>query len=344
MDSQNIACVVIENPLMDITIQDNDGAVHEKYGLQAGMASLVDEKTMPIHDELFAREDRELTCGGAALNSARACQHLLSKKGADSKVCFFGCIAKDDAGAYLQKALTDANLVGKWAFTDEIDTGRCAVLVKGTERTLCANIGASAKYPPVHFDENKEMFEKAAFVYSTGFFITSSMETLQKVCKFAVEHKKPMLFNLSAVFLLQFFQEQVMTCIEHADFIFCNEDEGSAYAKWQELDEKDRVGAAKHMAKRNKHSEGPRTVIITQGSEQVIIVVAKPGSDEEPKVTMVDVPAIEKEKIVDTNGAGDAFVGGFLAEFTSNKDVEACVKAGIAMGGHVVQRLGCQFD
>lgn len=27
------------------------------------------------------------------------------------------------------------------------------------------------------------------------------------------------------------------------------------------------------------------------------------------------VPPIEKEKIIDTNGAGDAFVGGFLAGY-----------------------------
>lgn len=151
---EKIAVVCIENPLMDITVQDTDNAIHEKYGLQAGMASLADEKTMPIHDELFAKEGRELTCGGAALNSARCCNFLLQKANVDKKVCFFGCIAKDDAGEYLQKALSDVNMVGKWAFTDEEKTGRCAVVVHGKERTLCANIGAAAKYPMDHFGQN----------------------------------------------------------------------------------------------------------------------------------------------------------------------------------------------
>ena len=31
----------------------------------------------------------------------------------------------------------------------------------------------------------------------------------------------------------------------------------------------------------------------------------------------------EQEKLVDTNGAGDAFVGGFLAALAKGKDIEA---------------------
>jgi hypothetical protein len=43
---------------------------------------------------------------------------------------------------------------GVFATTEEVATGRCAVLVHGKERTLCANIGASQKYPTSHFEEN----------------------------------------------------------------------------------------------------------------------------------------------------------------------------------------------
>lgn len=50
----------------------------------------------------------------------------------------------------------------------------------------------------------------------------------------------------------------------------------------------------------------------------------------------VDVPKIEKELIVDTNGAGDSFVGGFLAAYTKGHSVIECVKAGISLSGIVV--------
>jgi len=53
---------------------------------------------------------------------------------------------------------------------------------------------------------------------------------------------------------------------------------------------------------------------------------------------------VPKEDIVDTNGAGDSFVGGFLAAYSQGKEVEECVHAGIKMATIVVQRLGCQFE
>ena len=45
-------------------------------------------------------------------------------------------------------------IYGVFAKTDELGTGTCAVLVNGKERTLCANIGASAKYPTQHLLDN----------------------------------------------------------------------------------------------------------------------------------------------------------------------------------------------
>ena len=48
-------------------------------------------------------------------------------------------------------------------------------------------------------------------------------------------------------------------------------------------------------------------------------------------------------QIVDTNGAGDAFVGGFLAQLAKNKSIEDCVKCGIWAATEIIQRSGCTF-
>jgi len=348
MDAQNIAVVVIENPLLDITVQDPENAIHTKYELKHGAASLADEKTMPIHDELYAREDRELTCGGAALNSARCCNHVLAKASHPTgKVAFVGCVAKDPSGEVLEKKLQEVDMLGCWAYTSEEATGRCAVVVHGKERTLCANIGAAAKYPVDHYEAQKSVFTAAKMVYSTGFFITSCYDVLQKVMQQANDENKPMLFNIAAVFLVDFFKDQTMFCIEHADYVFCNEDEAAAYAKAVGISgDNERLEAAKHIAKSKKANQArPRFAIVTQGSDQVIIAEHDPATaDAEVKVTYVDVPKIESDLIIDTNGAGDAFAGGFLAALSTDCSVEESVKAGIKMSGIVVQRLGCQFE
>lgn len=271
-----VALVVIENPLLDITVQDPDNVIHDKYKLQHGQASLVDEHTMPIHDEIFAMPQRELTCGGAALNSARAANHMLRKANASGDVAFVGCIGKEDeSGKVISKQLEDVKMIGAFAHSDDTATGRCAVIVHGKERTLCANIGASQKYPTSHFDENKALFEKAEIVYSTGFFITSNDEALTKVHNFAVEHNKPMAFNLAAVFLFFVAKDSVLRCIEHSDYVFCNEDEASQYAKCFDLPEKDYVAIAKHIAMSKKaNKKRPRVAIVTQGAEPVTVAIS----------------------------------------------------------------------
>jgi len=61
----------------------------------------------------------------------------------------------------------------------------------------------------------------------------------------------------------------------------------------------------------------------------------------EPTVMLVEVPKIEIEKIVDTNGAGDSLVGGFFGSFIADKSVIESVEVGINLAGIVIQRSGC---
>ena len=56
-----------------------------------------------------------------------------------------------------------------------------------------------------------------------------------------------------------------------------------------------------------------------------------------------EVEKIENDLIVDTCGAGDAFVGGFLSQFYQDEEIETCVIAGIYLSREIVQRSGCKF-
>jgi adenosine kinase len=73
--------------------------------------------------------------------------------------------------------------------------------------------------------------------------------------------------------------------------------------------------------------------VITQG--KLPTVVAKGGS-----VQTFDVPSIDSSLIVDTNGAGDAFVGGFLAAHIKGHDTEKCCAAGCFAAGTIIQTSG----
>lgn len=73
--------------------------------------------------------------------------------------------------------------------------------------------------------------------------------------------------------------------------------------------------------------------VITQGKEPTI--VARNGA-----VELHEVPTVPAEEIVDTNGAGDAFVGGFLAAFIRGQNIEQCCKAGNFSAATIIRTSG----
>ena len=48
---------------------------------------------------------------------------------------------------------------------------------------------------------------------------------------------------------------------------------------------------------------------------------------------MIALDQIDSSLIVDTNGAGDAFVGGFFSELAKGSDVPTAVRRGNVLGG-----------
>lgn len=85
------------------------------------------------------------------------------------------------------------------------------------------------------------------------------------------------------------------------------------------------------------NSNRKRIVIITQGKDPVILV-------QNGQIHETPVIKVSSDEIVDTNGAGDAFVGGFLAQFIQEKPIETCIRCGLWAASEIIKRTGCSFD
>ena len=46
---------------------------------------------------------------------------------------------------------------------------------------------------------------------------------------------------------------------------------------------------------------------------------------------------------MDLNGAGDAFLGGFLSQWMQGKTLNTCCKAGNSASGVILKNVGCTF-
>ena len=71
-EADQIDIIYFGNPIFDITIQDDERDVLNRYNLQTGLACLASPEQMPIYAEAWAREDKITGAGGSALNMARA--------------------------------------------------------------------------------------------------------------------------------------------------------------------------------------------------------------------------------------------------------------------------------
>ncbi len=322
------------NPLLDISAEV-DSEFLDKYGLKQNDAILAEDKHKAMYDDMTSKYDVEYVPGGATQNVVRVAQWLI---GIHHATTFVGCIGKDDKyGNILQQKAVEAGVNVKYMRTDKEPTGTCAVLITGKSRSLCAYLAAANHFSKEHLlvPEVNALMEKAKYYYISSFPLTVSPESMLHVAEYAGKNDKIFCLNLSAPFLCQFFKEPMMKVMPYVDVLFGNESEAEAFAKEQNFGTTDQKEIAKKISALPKfNGSRMRMVVITQGSEPTIVY--KNGQIRE-----FPVIHISPEEIVDTNGAGDAFAGGFMAQFVQEQSLEDCIRCANYAANLIIQRSGC---
>ncbi|CAG5132040.1 unnamed protein product [Candidula unifasciata] len=321
------------NPLLDISVQA-DKEYLKKYDLQANNAILADEKHRPMYKEMAETfKDVEYVPGGATLNAIRVAQWLLGEPGATT---FFGCIAHDKFGDILTNAALAAGVNVKFQYTDKEPTGTCAVVCTNKDRSLVANLAAANCFTEDHLDnpDNWAAVESAQFIYFAGFPLTVCPSAMLRMAKHAAEKNKVVIMNMSAPFLCSFFKEPMLQMLPYVDYWFGNESVSSC-SNMTSLKTTDVKEVAVKIASWEKVNKlRPRTVVITQGCQPSIVVT-------DGKVTEYPVIPVNEEDIVDSNGAGDAFVGGFLAQLVQGRSLEESIHCANYVANIIMKRTGC---
>lgn len=276
--------------------------------------------------------------GGAAQNTIRGAQWLLQIPGAAT---YTGSVGKgDEVGQTLKQAADKAGVKTMYYETEKDSTGCCAVLVKSQERALVANIAAANHFAKAHLDtpDVKAAIEKAKIFYSTGFFLTlpEGPASLIEIGKHAKEHNKTFIFNLAAPFIIDFFWDQLQSVLPYMDYVICNEHEASAFAKKVGCGDDRRAAAVKLAELPKENASRPRTVIFTQGPDATIVFTDGAVSDYKPI-------QLDSDKIVDLNGAGDAFAAGIVAGLARGSPLAEGINAGHHAAWHVIQRSGPSY-
>ena len=143
--------------------------------------------------------------------------------------------------------------------------------------------------------------------------------------------------NFSAPFIPQSYTKELKEIILYTDIIIGNDAEAEAWASVNgSANVKDLPAIARSIALLPKSNPArARVVIFTQGAHRTVMVTSdKPDS---PKMFPVD--PLGDDRIVDTNGAGDAFAGGFVGALVAGKNLDESVLAGHALARVCVQQV-----
>lgn len=324
------------HPLVDIQATVNSDFL-EKYGLEPDNTILAEKSHIPLYEDLSTSYPVKYIPGGTTLNSIRVAQWMMGDNG---RTFFSGSIGKDDFGNMLLKKVEEAGIDAIFYTTEDEPTGTCASLINGRGyRSLVTNLAAAKSFKTDHLEREDvwSAVKDASIFYFSGYFLTTSdgVDTMAMVAEYALKSKQIFAFNLSATYICQCFDE-LDRILPFCDFIFGNELEAKSFANKNDISTDSMEDIAIGIAQLpKKNSKKKRFVIITQGGDPTVV------ADADGNVSSFEVEKVDN--LVDTNGAGDAFVGGFLAAYMQNKTIPECVLSGHWAARIIIQHQGCTY-
>lgn len=328
--------VSIGNPLLDIQVDSSEGPAYlEKYDLKSNDAILAEDKHAPIYDDIVANAKVTYVAGGAAQNAARAAAYVLPAK----SVAYIGSVGDDDLKNTLQKANEAEGVISAYQVQPSPSkTGACAVILSGHDRSLVTTLRAAEQFTSSHLasEDIAALLSGAKYFYIEGYFLTHGIESALEVAKTASSKGKTVALNLSAPFIPQFFKVQLEELLPHVDILIGNESEAGAYAQAAGLGDTELGAVAQTLASMPKsNASRPRTVIITQGADSTLVATSSAAGTK-----TYPVPKLSGDKIVDTNGAGDMFAGGFIGALALGKSQDKAIEVGHKLGQMCVGQIG----
>lgn len=328
------------NPTVDVTVHVTIAELSE-LGLRVGseIASASQDTKERVVSAALSNPCTHVTPGGAALNSMR----VAAWSGKESiRASFLGSVGQD-ANA---KILTDAmHAVGVTPLLLEVaseSTGVCAALVENIsrDRSLATVRGAAGAITPefLRTPAVASALQEASLLYATSFVLTTPARAAcaMHMAGVAAARGVPFALNLSSAGMLPKVDRVLANLLPMCGYVFGNAEELRAFARLRSWDT---AASDMECAKWLAAMLGPGgAAVITAGPESTLM------ARKDGEAQFFRVPIVPKDDIMDTNGCGDAFVGGFLAKAVQGLDLPQCIDEGHRCAGIILCRCGCSLD
>lgn len=270
-------------------------------------------KRMPEIGETLIGSDFDVGPGGKGSNQSVAAAR------AGAKTFFISKIGNDTFGQLAINTYESVGVVKELTISDDMPTGAAFIFVneESGENAIIVYPGAAGTISVA------DVQAKRAVIENSKVFVTQLEQPAEAALaglKIAREAGVMTIFNPAPA---ERFPEKIYPL---CDFIIPNETEAGDLVGFTVASIEDARKAAKVLRDR-----GAKTAVITLGDKGVYIQ----NNDLD-----VHVPVISDGAVVDTAGAGDAFIGGFSAALAEGKHIVVAAKYGCATAGIAVTRSG----
>lgn len=310
----------IGNALVDIVFEA-DNAFLEKYKVEKGLMTLVDEQRQHELIEALHIDENMMQCGGSAANTIIATSQFGGK-------CYYSCkVANDKFGHFylddLRKNGVDTNLTD--ATTPEGVTGKCLVMItEDADRTMNTFLGITSNFSVNEIDE--QALRDSSYLYIEGYLVTSEtgLEAMKHAKRLAEQSGVKVALTFSDPSMVKYFKPQMEEVVgASVDLLFCNEEEAMLFTGKNDI-----------MEAREELKKAAKKFAITQGKNGAMIFDGDTFIDIEPY----------KINAVDTVGAGDMFAGAFLYGITHGHSVAESGKMASLASSKVVAQYGPRLE
>ncbi|WP_424929889.1 ribokinase [Amaricoccus tamworthensis] len=268
---------------------------------------------LPKIGETISGSGFALGPGGKGSNQAVAAAR------AGANVDFISKIGDDPFGKMALEIYKETGVTPQLEIMSDMPSGAAFIFVNDTtgDNAIIVYPGAAGTITVDDVEARREIIENSA-VFVTQ--LEQPADAAQAALKIARDAGVTTVFNPAPA---NPFDE---ACYALSDYFVPNESEASAIVGFEVQTGADAKRAGEALLER-----GVGTALITMGGQGVYI--------HGPDISEL-VPAVSAGTVIDTTGAGDAFVGGFATALAEGKPVSDAVRFGCTTAGISVTRRG----
>ena len=334
--------IALGNPMIDITVSIDKDTI-QNCGLEYRRTVFSNEKTQKFLDDLDKKPIVTYTPGGSIMNTCRVCSWCLNMNQNDNrkyKITMLGAVGNDIFKDKIINSLREAKVEPLLEILNE-KTSRCGVGIYKKDRCLVPDIQASKKLSKEFIEEKSDIIFQHDMLLIEGYYLKENFELCKYLCEEFKKQNKLVILTLSAVVIVQYHIDSIKEIANMSDMIIGNMEEtevlaGGKSAVFQDTYEK------VHRLLMPKN----RLLVVTCGSHGVYCSKYNYQSNRLELILQCFPNFVKNDEIVDLNGAGDAFLGGFLAMYlkgnTGNK-LYSCCKSGNDAASVILRNVGCTY-